>query len=156
MKLPINYEAFFLRSVYKTNHCWNWLGCKTIDGYGRPKINGSSYYAHRVAFFLWRVKIPAKMCVCHSCDNPACVNPAHLWLGTHTDNMADMKAKGRQKCPRFPGDETATKQRKISPEFIPKIISDTRIHRVIAADYGVSQQTISDIKNRLKYKDVKI
>ena len=73
--------------------CWIWMGYLVSGGYGGIDISGKSQLAHRVSFGLGN--IPEGMCVCHKCDVPACINPAHLFLGTHADNILDMMSKGR-------------------------------------------------------------
>ena len=94
------------------DECWNWKGFKNEDGYGRTWINDKGYYAHRVIYsiaFPNSISLNApkstdkKGFLIHTCDNPACCNPKHLWIGTHADNMADKVAKGRQN--KFPGDK---------------------------------------------------
>lgn len=85
----------FSKFVEKTDGCWNWIGGKNHKGYGRILIQGGSHAAHRIAYFLEFGQWPGELLVCHSCDNPSCVNPAHLWLGTPQQNMDDMVAKGR-------------------------------------------------------------
>ncbi len=88
----------FWAKVDKTGECWLWTGRRDKDGYGRFRPNGKSCDrgAHRVSFVLHGGTIPDGAFVCHSCDNPPCVNPAHLWLGTAQDNSDDMVSKGRQ------------------------------------------------------------
>ena len=90
--------------------CWNWKGYKNVQGYGRTWINDCGYYAHRVIFDLANpntITLSAPKdtdetgFLLHTCDNPSCCNPKHLWVGSHWDNMADKVAKGRS--PDFSG-----------------------------------------------------
>ena len=77
------------------DECWLWVGARNPSGYGKIKAHGGFLAAHRVAFALAHGPILPGMCVCHSCDNPPCCNPAHLFLGTNKDNTLDAIAKGR-------------------------------------------------------------
>ena len=78
-----------------TGNCTIWNKAKTPQGYGVTTKNNKTVYAHRVAAEEAYGPIPEGMMVCHRCDNPSCVNPDHLFFGTHKDNMNDMKRKGR-------------------------------------------------------------
>lgn len=91
-KLPSIQDRFW-RRVKKAEggSCWEWIGSRTPSGYGRL----GEHYAHRLSFQLNNGIIPEGKCVCHSCDNPPCVNPQHLWVGSMRDNIMDRDKKGR-------------------------------------------------------------
>jgi hypothetical protein len=76
--------------------CWEWNAALHEDGYGMFYCDNKNILAHRYSFELYNHSIPKGFCVCHRCDNPKCVNPDHLFLGTHKDNMQDMVSKGRK------------------------------------------------------------
>lgn len=76
--------------------CILWLGRVNDMGYGRMSVNGKSEYVHRTSFALSRGEIPPESNVLHRCDVPTCINPEHLFIGSHADNVADKVAKGRQ------------------------------------------------------------
>ncbi len=80
-----------------SNGCINFVGYCSPDGYGRITVNRKAKMAHRVAYEIHKGVIPDNMEVMHSCDNPCCVNPDHLSVGTHDDNIQDMVIKGRQR-----------------------------------------------------------
>lgn len=91
--------ARFWEKVKKTATCWLYTGFRKWDGYGWVSRSGRCMTAHRYAWTLLRGPVPAGMHLLHNCDVPACCNPDHIRLGTHEENMADMKAKGRQNSP---------------------------------------------------------
>jgi hypothetical protein len=75
--------------------CWIWQASKDRDGYGKLRFEGKRIRAHRASFLVHNGEIPDNLCVLHKCDVPACINPDHLWLGTHADNSKDRHKKGR-------------------------------------------------------------
>lgn len=76
--------------------CWLWIGYTMKNGYGQITYCQKSWLAHRLSFYGFNNIDPKELYVCHKCDNPSCVNPDHLFLGTHKDNMKDMVSKKRQ------------------------------------------------------------
>lgn len=91
----VRFKTFF--RLGKNGECWPWNGSKDKDGYGYFKPNGKTVKAHRYSFEQYKGAIPEGMWVLHKCDNPSCVNPHHLFLGTPLDNVMDMDQKGRRR-----------------------------------------------------------
>lgn len=109
----------FLSKVEKTSTCWLWTAGGFRAGYGSfsigPRGHRGERLAHRWAYELFVGPIPLGLSVCHQCDVPRCVNPAHLWLGSHAENVADMYRKGRNNPPK--GDRHP---RRTHPELTPR------------------------------------
>jgi len=127
------------------DECWEWRGAKSEQGYGyiRGSGHGSMLRAHRIAWELANGPISAGTCVLHRCDNPSCVNPAHLFLGTSTDNSHDMVNKGRSARGERNGESKLIEQ---DVHEIRQMLSQNILERVIAKKYGVSRKAISTIK----------
>lgn len=128
-----------------SDDCWNWTGGRHQQGYGLFQHKGSTHKAHRFAWLLTYGSIPDNLCVLHHCDNTSCCNPAHLFLGSQTDNMRDMFKKSRQ--PHRYGENNA--RAKLTENQVKEIrgqlINGTKA-RILAIKYKVNQQTIWAIK----------
>lgn len=136
--------------------CWEWQKGKNSKGYATIRVlrrpHGQSL-ASRVSYSLFRDAIPAGIFVCHSCDNPMCVNPMHLFLGTQADNMADMKRKGRQRS--VVGEES-----KFAKLTEADVVEIRRRYRggespiVIGKDYGVTYNAVFLVATGRAWKHV--
>lgn len=143
-------ERFWERVEFDTNGgCWLWSGSTGSCGYGALKVGGATIRAHRVSYALHNGPIPAGdgyhgTCVLHRCDVRACVNPAHLFLGTQGENSADMARKGRAVANVMPGEQHP--RAKLTPQIVLAIRRGTENQREVAARYGVHQVTVSKIR----------
>lgn len=148
----------FYKWVHKTESCWLWTGRTKSHGYAAFRINGRLWRAHRFAWTLASNQdIPAGMVICHRCDNPKCVNPEHLFLGTQADNIRDTVSKGRARGNSNPNPArgAAHGQSKLTANQVSEIRhahENGALQVQLAAIYGVSQSTISDIVRRKKWK----
>lgn len=131
------HERFFDK-VEKTDSCWIWTGAKNRKNYGMFVYKGRVHMSHRVSYMEWKGEIPDGKLVCHTCDNPSCVNPDHLFVGSNQDNMDDMKSKGRQ---RFLTGEN-NKNSKLTWQQVREIRSSDESVLTLAKKYGVSDVTI--------------
>lgn len=149
-------QKFSMRYKIMPNGCWEWTGSRDQDGYGAFKSSFMGQTYRRAHRFSWAYHnnqiIPKGMFVCHECDNPCCVNPNHLWLGTPEENTIDMINKGRRRSDI--GERSA--QAILKEEQVIKILLDARPYSVIAHEYGVHTQTIASIKNRDSWKHLDV
>lgn len=144
------------------DECWNWLACKNYKGYGEFWFSqrGKHTHAHQVSWIIHYDEIPEGLCVCHHCDNPACMNPKHLFLGTFADNNKDRDIKGRTRS-RFlygkdhPQHGTNSQFNKLTEDNVRKIrqLCASGVHTLkeIGDMFGVSKGLVSNIKQRRKW-----
>ena len=144
----------FWEKVDKSGDCWEWTTGKTGGGYGQFWFNGKTQYAHRFSYELHHGPIPPGegyhgTCVCHHCDNPSCVNPDHLYIGTQQDNMDDKAEKGRASRGE------ANYKAKLNEDDV-KMIRCMRGHtqRALATLFGVSQAQVDRIINRKTWNHI--
>lgn len=129
--------------------CWEWQAAKTSRGYGKIGAGGKrgkTLLAHRLSYRIHLGEIPEGLQVCHKCDNRACVNPDHLFLGTNSDNVQDMISKGRFVSYDMNGEKNpSAKLSAQQAETIKLRLKSGECRRKIAADFGVSYSLIGEI-----------
>ena len=146
-------EERFWFYVQKGKRCWEWTGYKNDKGYGIINLRGERLMAHRMSYQLAGHTIPAGMYVLHHCDNPGCVKPKHLFLGTIADNNADMDAKGRA---RRVGAQSGARNpsARITEADVRAIRASDESAAVLGARYGVTYNHIWAIRQRLFWKHI--
>jgi hypothetical protein len=150
----------------KSDGCWLWIGSRNEHGYGGVRINDRLYKAHRVVYWLSTGVDPGPRCVLHRCDNPPCVNPAHLFLGTKKENSEDMARKGRSTLgERNPARLYPSKHHrgemcynaKLTEEIVRAIRrrrADGLSYSKLAAEFGICPMHAYDVANRRKWAHV--
>lgn len=169
--MPVMSEVYIKRFREKfipanPDKCWPWIAWRDDDGYGGIKIRQRSYRAHRIAYFLYYGTDPQDKEVCHRCDYPPCVNPAHLFLGTTLDNIKDKIAKGRAatgtKNGRYTHPESTVRGERVSTAQL----TESDVREILLAlrngsgltelgrKYGVCKQAIYSIREGKTWKHV--
>lgn len=137
-------EKNFWKKVIKTESCWLW-SASTKGGYGCFGVDGKTLSSHRISWEIVNGKIPDGMDCLHKCDVPSCVNPSHLFIGTHKDNMDDMSIKGR----KFILKGILNGQSKLTDKKVKEIRKFRSeygtSYRVLGKDFGVSYTTIKRV-----------
>lgn len=145
--------------------CWPWSTGPFRSGYGVFRVNGKQRLTHRIAWEVVNGPIPDGLFVCHHCDNPPCCNPSHFFLGTNADNMADMRAKGRQargqqvvrrdprNCTRGEQHPSAKLTKVAAADIRRRYRNGEADQATLAAEYGVSQVSISKLLSGRTWRD---
>ena len=143
-------RSYLDKYIRKTDMCWWWTGCRNDKGYGRVKYHGRMWTAHRLIYSLDIRPIPPGLLACHHCDNPSCVNPDHIFIGTALDNHKDRDAKGRGAY----GERSRQSDLKesdilaIRKRYIPYVVSLA----CLAQEYNVSKKNILNIVKQRVWK----
>ncbi len=148
MRKPIEKRFWEKVNIRGSNECWEWQGAKDPNGYGR--FCGQEHLAHRQSYRLTH-GLKETDCVLHQCDNPSCVNPNHLFIGTMADNVADMIRKGRMAV----GSDLPNAR--LTDDKIPQIrkqLADGVHIASVAKAFGVHRRTIFDIREGVTWKHV--
>jgi len=133
------------------DECWPWKSCRSPRGYGCFHLHGRRVSAHRLAFELAGEVIPAGLCICHHCDNRACCNPAHLFVGSIADNDADMVRKGRNALPPHVRGEQHGRSKLTEMqvrEIRARYERGSATYKSVAREYGVTRECIGAIIRR--------
>jgi HNH endonuclease len=125
--------------------CWLWTGAVNIKGYGQIKINKKTQSAYRISYELYKGTIPPNMHIRHKCDNPLCVNPDHLILGTHNDNMQDMISRNRS------AKGMKNYNNKLKENEVLHIYNSRLTNRELANYYTVDIESIRLIKKGIRW-----
>lgn len=131
------------------NGCWNWLAYKNPAGYGQVRVNWVLWLAHRYSWHCNKGDIPEYLLVLHHCDNPACVNPDHLFLGTHADNLADRDAKGKHNRGERNGQAKVTAEQ---VELIRKRYEAGETQSQLGRAFGMNRSAIHKIVHKTHWK----
>ena len=129
--------------------CWDWIGGKSLKGHGVVRIGGRTRRAHR-AFYTAMFHDPGPLLVCHRCDNPACVNPDHLFTGTNSDNVRDSVRKGRWMTPKKINRGERNGLAKLTDDTVRRIrsLKGTMSHAAIGRMFGVSETVAGEVLRR--------
>ena len=141
----------FWSKVSKTDGCWIWTGAHYRSGHGHSYFKGKYVGAHRLSWILENGEIPEGTNVCHHCDNPPCVNPDHLFLGSQADNMRDMRQKNRGAKGETHGSAKLSLEKVIE---IKLALKQGRTQASVAVEYQVGRAQISRIASGKRWQNL--
>lgn len=141
-------------NIGNPDECWLWKGGISSSGYGIISSKGSHRTAHRASYELHKGKIPEELIVRHKCDNPPCVNPDHLELGTHMDNVRDRVLRGRGKAPVGEKHGAAKLTEADVRDIRQRWNNRSATQTALGEEYGVSSRQIGLIVNRQRWKHI--
>ena len=148
-------NRFWKKVIHNENGCWEWTGGKCTKGYGYYRYNGKMTLCHRISWELNYGNIPEGLLVLHKCDNPKCVNPEHLWLGTVQDNSRDMYSKNRNHIwlNRKGASNSNSKLTQEEVDCIRSVYANKdATYEQLALYFRVSKNTISRIVNNKSWR----
>jgi len=143
------------RNVDKSSGCWVWKGYVSKFGYALSDYDGKAVKAHRISYIIYKGEIPKNLQICHTCDNRACVNPEHLYLGTAKDNARDRDTRGR-KASTLGSKNGANKLNEIQVVEIKKMLNEGMLQTEIAKVFNVTKANIWCIKHGLSWSHVNV
>lgn len=141
-------QSFWAKVVRIENGCWNWIGSFGGSRYGVFRVGKTLMKAHRFSWLIAHGTLHEAMRVLHKCDNPRCVNPDHLFIGTQRDNVLDMESKGRARHPHGEAHGLS----KLSQSDAAFIRGNSASLAQLAMRFGVSKQTISRVKRGITWR----
>lgn len=148
-------QARILASIDKDGNCWVWKGQRNKLGYGFLRIETHHVRAHRASYMAFYGDIPEGMLICHKCDNPSCVNPDHLFVGTNSDNSRDMSMKGRAGNQGKPSILRGSRhpRSKLTIAQAREIKNSARPVKELSQEYGVSKTLVRGIRSGTHWPD---
>lgn len=149
-----DYSEILLRilrnvSIQQTG-CWEWKGAKSVKGYGRITFENATWAVHRLMAHMQIGDVKKDTVVCHRCDNPSCVNPEHLFIGTQKENVADRDSKGRRN--QAYGERQGSA--KLTAAQVTAIRLDMRKHSEIAKTYGITRAHVGNLKANRAWRHI--
>lgn len=140
---PSPKERLLSKIAISERGCWEWTGSRDDDGYGWFWMHGVNLAAHRASWIIHYGEIPAGKLVCHTCDNPPCINPNHLFVGTQQDNSTDSKVKGRTL--RGLNHPRAVMTPEIAAAIRDRYEFRKVTHRMLAQEFGICRNTVQKV-----------